>query len=180
MPSHSFIFQSLSITMDDILLKGFQDLKLESPLKKSGPLASAELSVPAKPKSLLSIELVPMKCEDKSSPSSLTLDSTLHRTWEVTLGVPGPDFRPGDAISIFCPNYEAEVDLFLGRLKVDGSKEVLTASVTSSSKKVPEHLPSGVSLKDLFLNNLDIRSPPKKKIFKAICNMLYLRSYNVV
>uniref|UniRef100_A0A0K2U4Z1 Methionine synthase reductase n=1 Tax=Lepeophtheirus salmonis TaxID=72036 RepID=A0A0K2U4Z1_LEPSM len=165
--------------MDD-LLKGFNDLTLESDLKKtSSSLSNLDLNIPSCPKSNLKVQLVSNKYASSleldrgKDPSLLQVplikfrplnrEGALKRTLEITLGAL-PDFLPGDAISIICPNPEEEVNLLMARLDVDGNME---CKISAISKKKPEYLPSdGVSVKELLMKVLDIRNPPKKQLLR--------------
>ncbi|CAB4054718.1 MMACHC [Lepeophtheirus salmonis] len=119
--------------------------------KTSSSLSNLDLNIPSCPKSNLKVPLIKFR--------PLNREGALKRTLEITLGAL-PDFLPGDAISIICPNPEEEVNLLMARLDVDGNME---CKISAISKKKPEYLPSdGVSVKELLMKVLDIRNPPKK------------------
>ncbi|XP_055939636.1 methionine synthase reductase-like isoform X2 [Argiope bruennichi] len=81
-------------------------------------------------------------------------------------------FVPGDSFGFICSNPLNEVDTLLNRLNISHHAEspvILCIPKSSiSKKKLPAHLQSYLTLKDLFLHCVEIRSVPKKILLRIL------------
>ncbi|XP_030764571.1 methionine synthase reductase [Sitophilus oryzae] len=82
-------------------------------------------------------------------------------------------FKPGDTIGILPPNNEEEVNRLLLRLNYESQshkiyKLTILEQTTKKNPSIPKHVPENSTLYSIFLNNIDIRLPPKKVFLKSL------------
>eukprot|EP00644_Phytophthora_capsici_P014169 jgi/Phyca11/525346/estExt2_fgenesh1_pm.C_PHYCAscaffold_30099 len=86
----------------------------------------------------------------------------------------GIQYVPGDSIGIKCPNRTEDVNALLACLGVDGNKIITAEPVAASNgraakrKNTSVHFPSPCSVRDVFLNHVDLLSSPKKAAVRAL------------
>lgn len=76
---------------------------------------------------------------------------------------------PGDTIGVLPSNNETLVEKLLIRLGIEAQADHQCELEISpgSNKKIPKHLPTVSTLRKIFLNHVDLHSPPKKVFFKG-------------
>ncbi|KAG8180128.1 hypothetical protein JTE90_027082 [Oedothorax gibbosus] len=81
-------------------------------------------------------------------------------------------YKPGDSYGFICPNPADEVELLLQRLNVPHlSESVVRLSIPdecAGKRKIPAHIPPFLTLRDIFLHCVEIRSVPKKILFRIL------------
>ncbi|GIY20024.1 methionine synthase reductase [Caerostris extrusa] len=97
----------------------------------------------------------------------LTSEDTVKNTFELTfeLEIENNKFSPGDAFGFICPNPPDEVETLLERLNIIQYAETpvkLHTLETSAKRKLFTYIPQYLSLRDIFLHCIEIRSVPKK------------------
>ncbi|EFA12372.2 Nitric oxide synthase-like Protein [Tribolium castaneum] len=85
----------------------------------------------------------------------------------------GVDFMPGDTIGVLPRNDESLVEKIFIRLGVEAQADQpceLGVSPNSGKKNavVPKHLPVRSTLRTIFLNHVDLHTPPKKLFLKSL------------
>ncbi|CAH0553617.1 unnamed protein product [Brassicogethes aeneus] len=83
------------------------------------------------------------------------------------------DYLPGDTIGILAQNNLDEVNNLLDRLNLTGvaDNEYCLSILEGTIKKnptLPKHVPKNGSIRNIFVNNIDIRTPPKKLFLKNL------------
>lgn len=77
------------------------------------------------------------------------------------------EYLPGDTIGIIPKNDATEVEQLLSRLNVLHVADYecnlsISGKTTKKNPSLPKHIPTVRSLRTIFLNDIDLRSPPKK------------------
>ncbi|XP_044262875.1 methionine synthase reductase-like [Tribolium madens] len=79
------------------------------------------------------------------------------------------DFAPGDTIGVFPSNDESVVEKLLIRLGVESHADhPCELGVLQETRVVPKHLPPRSTLRRIFLNHVDLHTPPKKLFLKSL------------
>ncbi|XP_019865208.2 methionine synthase reductase isoform X2 [Aethina tumida] len=83
------------------------------------------------------------------------------------------EYLPGDTIGIIPKNDAIEVEQLLSRLNVLHVADYecnlsISEKTTKKNPSLPKHIPTVRSLRTIFLNDIDLRSPPKKLFLKAL------------
>ncbi|CAL1296438.1 unnamed protein product [Larinioides sclopetarius] len=106
----------------------------------------------------------------------LSVGENVKNTLELTFQFEeeGVTYEPGDSFGFICSNPPDEVDTLLKQLKIFHRAESPVAlcipESSASKKKLPSHIQPYLSLKDIFLYCIEIRSVPKKILLRVLAD----------
>lgn len=164
------------------------DLQQPSLRTPSETLSSSVLSMPLLSPHFLSVEYHTDKVY-KSSPcfqdrfskatilsaKTLTAKDAIKTALEIELDIAdcSLDYEPGDSFDVLCPNNQQEVTELINILGLqDKADSPFSVNVMeNTTKKVatkPSHIPEPCTIRDAFLNCLEIRSVPKKAMIRML------------
>ncbi|XP_020909211.1 methionine synthase reductase [Exaiptasia diaphana] len=165
------------------------DLHLPSLRTSSETLSSSVLSIPVLSPNYLSVEYHTGESHESSpwyqdrmfskatilSAKTLTAEDAIKTALEIELDITdcGLDYEPGDSFDVLCPNNQQEVTELMYILglqdKADTSFSVNVMENTTKKTAVkPRYIPDPCTVKDAFLNCLEIRSVPKKAMIRML------------
>ncbi|KFM72827.1 Methionine synthase reductase, partial [Stegodyphus mimosarum] len=108
------------------------------------------------------------------SARKLTVSEDVKKTLELTLKFKEEkvEFQPGDSFGIICPNPFDEVKTLLKRLNIlhlaDVPANLQLKNDSPGKRKLLSHIPSSLSLKNIFLHCVELRSVPKKILLRVL------------
>ncbi|XP_054724199.1 methionine synthase reductase-like isoform X2 [Uloborus diversus] len=111
---------------------------------------------------------------DLISAKKLTFGEKVKRTLELTLEFQEEaiSYQPGDSFGFICQNCDTEVDALIDRLKLQQysncSTKISLHPNCTNKRKLPTHIASQLSLRDIFLHCVEIRSVPKKILLRIL------------
>ncbi|GFR29418.1 methionine synthase reductase [Trichonephila clavata] len=182
-----FSIESLSeekienLTIKDLpsLLKDFEIEKINVP-KLPSPALAVTFEADKKPTCFVPNEcILSSKGSDLTTvrltgAKKLTVGENVKNTLELSFQFENNSivYIPGDSFGFICSNSEDEVEALLKRLNVLHHAETpVGLSIPDSvvkKKKLPSHIQSYLSLKDLFTHSIEIRSVPKKILLRIL------------
>lgn len=159
--------------------------------RSSEPLSSSPLSTPLLPAQYLTVEYDASLSllhdstvcyhDNKFSKATvmsartLTSKDAVKTTLEVELEITdcGLDYEPGDSFDIMCPNSDDEVTELIKILDFEDKADVpfITKVIENTTKKIavkPRYIPEPCTIRNAFLNCLEIRSVPKKAMLRML------------
>ncbi|KAG1689649.1 Methionine synthase reductase [Nymphon striatum] len=174
------------------LKKNSKEISCLTTLNES--LSETALNVPAFPKPYLaydvqnleqshvSLDLYENKLKRPSSASSVFFANCISARYlskpdskktviEITFDISGGHVKyvPGDAFGFFAKNNYSEVCALLSRISMLHNKDKMLKIYSSSERKsVSTHLPEDLTLEQIFLHCIEIRSIPKKSFLRAL------------
>ncbi|XP_005094471.1 methionine synthase reductase [Aplysia californica] len=105
----------------------------------------------------------------------LTHPQAVKKTLLLSLNLQGAgvNYRPGDSISVICPNNCSEVDMLLERLGISNkADDCMTLNIIPNTKKrraaVPSFMHEVSTLRHTLTTCLNIREPPSKAFIRAL------------